>query len=221
MSINGFDPDADTLPRAAQVNPIVRHHQREPLVNEKPTLSTFVTVLAWVFIVLAGLCTVMAMFELITLSFAPSVVEATATMAGAGLEDLPALVPFMRLLFLGVLLVSCATVASAVGLLRRKNWARLVFISIVFLGILSNIFCVVPIIAAPWETGDLWETGDVVEPLGTEFSVYLGFLRIFWVSAAIAISILLVWIIVRLVSPSIKAEFSGTRATAADAEQVT
>jgi hypothetical protein len=60
-----------------------------------------------------------------------------------GTQDLPAFARFVfahpRAIFGFFLVISAATLVSAIGLLKRKNWARLIFIAIMVLGITWNL----------------------------------------------------------------------------------
>lgn len=106
------------------------------------TRSTFVTVLAWIFIVLSGFGTLISLLQniMIHLMFPASQME--QAMAGQP-ADAPAFAMFMaaniRLFFAFFLLVSAATLFASVGLLRRWNWARWAFVGLMAVGIAWNI----------------------------------------------------------------------------------
>jgi hypothetical protein len=100
--------------------------------------SLFVTLTAWVFLGLAGLASVSALLQNAMLaSWLP------------GLQGLGALQPLPLLTGLLVgylpwvvgtgLVVSLATMASAVGLLLRLDWARRCFIGLLGLAIAANL----------------------------------------------------------------------------------
>jgi len=105
--------------------------------------STFVTVVAWIFIVLAGFSTLIAILQNVMFAFVfpmhemklPEIDPRTG-------KETPALLLFffdhIQLLFVGFLAASAATFVAAVGLLKRKNWARLLFMALMALGIAWN-----------------------------------------------------------------------------------
>ena len=105
---------------------------------EAASRSGFVTALAWLFIVLGGFATLMGLLQnlMINLLLPIAVRE-------EGAKDPPWAAAFMfdyiHLIFLGFLAVSALTLAAAIGLLLRRNWARLVFIGLMGFGILWNL----------------------------------------------------------------------------------
>lgn len=171
-----------------------------------PAKSTFVTVLAWIFIVLSGFATLIGVMQniMIQTMFAdPKFNEGLSRMP----PDAPAFASFMasnfRLFFAVMLACFALTLVSSIGLLKRRNWARLVFICIMTLGIIWNLgglalqftmFSSFPPLPKESHESDAFQ------------SMFIGFM-IFGVAVAIAFSALYAWIIKRLVSPSIVAEF--------------
>lgn len=113
-------------------------------MTETAERSTFVTVLAWVFIVLGSFATVIAVLQnaLYYVVFPREQMQGLAD-AGPGAEHVPPFAKFMFAnfeLFLALfLLLAVVTVVTAVGLLTRKNWARLTFIGLMVFGILWNL----------------------------------------------------------------------------------
>lgn len=107
--------------------------------------STFVTVVAWIFIVLSGFTTLVSLLQNIMLHtvFAQQGFDPAAIAANAP-EGQPVLVTFLvahvAWFFALVLFVSITLLCSSVGLLMRKNWARLMFIGVMVLGIAWDIF---------------------------------------------------------------------------------
>ena len=168
--------------------------------------SLFVTATAWVFIILAALAS------------ASSIVQnaaVTSLMPGLGLErgSLPLLTGFLVGYLSWVvgagLVVSFATLASAVGLLLRLDWARRAFIALLLLAIAANLLGV-------------WLQQEVVQsvvnttlrsaplPQGA-LSVFGGFVtaaRVLAVMMTLCACGLLVWIIRRLMSFGVRQEFA-------------
>lgn len=168
--------------------------------------SIFVTVTAWVFIVLAALASASALVQnAVVATLAPEVGMASAgqpLLTGLLLDHLPWVVG-------AGLAVSLATLGSAVGLLLRLEWARRVFIVLLAFAIGANVL-------------GLWVQHEVVQALVSNTlqttalppqaaGVFGGF-----VTAARAMAVLvtlgtcgmLVWIIRRLMSPALRQEFA-------------
>jgi hypothetical protein len=172
--------------------------------------STFVTVLAWILIVFAGFATFISLFQAAMITFAfPEAKFWTDAGPVRGLENVPPIVRFMAanvaLFFVAGWILFLATFISALALLRRKNWARLYFVVLMSLGIVWNIaglwlqFSVLssfsPPVGAPPEFGRNFEVIRIV--MGIANTVF-----------ALAVAVLFAWIIKRLLSPSIRAEFN-------------
>lgn len=96
----------------------------------------------------------------------------------------------IRFLFLGLFLFFTITFTASIGLLRRKNWARLVFIGLMALGILWNV-------VGP-------EDPDFVQNFSRMFMI----MRIATAVLIIGLTVLFGWIIRKLSSPAVRAEFS-------------
>src|SRR5262249_4970807 len=129
-------------------------------------------------------------------------------------HDIPALSLFMfehiRELFAVVLVVTLATLIISIGLLRRHNWARILFICLLVLGILWNVagllLQVIFLRSMP-----LPPQASAQAQVETMFIV----MEIFSVIIAIGMSVLFLWIIKRLISPTIRDEFVLPSATPA------
>jgi hypothetical protein len=114
---------------------------------------------------------------------------------------------YFQLFFLLFLVVSAATFASAIGLLKRKNWARILFVGIMGLGILWNVVGIVfmalffqsmpPVSAgAPSAGAGNFEVMWTIM-LGFNLLMVAGFVWLFG------------WIIKRLLSEEVRREFSA------------
>lgn len=168
--------------------------------------SLFVTVTAWVAILLSALVSVSA---LVQNALVASVVPLPAT------ANLPAL-PLLTNLLLGYLpwvvgtglLMSLAMLASAVGLLLRLDWARRVFIGVLLVAIVANLL-------------GLWLQHEVVQsvvsstlssaPLPPQAAgVFGGFVtaaRVMAVLVTLGTCAVFWWVIHRLRSASVRQEF--------------
>lgn len=104
--------------------------------------SQFVTVLAWIFIVLSGFASFIAILQAIMLfGFMPLDELRAATETANQVEPQPPWVfRFMMSnviwIFLTMWLAMFLTLASSIALLFRKNWGRLLFIVLMLLGII-------------------------------------------------------------------------------------
>jgi hypothetical protein len=168
--------------------------------------SIFVTVTAWVFIVLGALASVSALVQN----------ALVASLAPASNAHLPAL-PLLTSLLLGYLpwvvgiglVMSLATLASAIGLLLRLDWARRAFIGLLAVAIVANLL-------------GLWLQHEVVQsvvantlsgaPLPAQaIGVFGGFVtaaRVMAVLVTLGACSMLAWIIRRLMSPAVRQEFA-------------
>ena len=183
-----------------------------PNLPEPKKPSTFVDVVAWIFIIMAGSSTFISILQNVMINFLIPGDKMTQAMEQANLTGhLPALAIFIfshfNYFFLLFFFVSVLTLVSAIGLLKRKNWARVTFIVLLSMGIIWNIGGVVfqftmfndmlSSVPAP-------ETGQMVP----EFARMVMFMKIGSLIMALGFSALFGWIIKKLVSAPIKAEFS-------------
>lgn len=170
--------------------------------------SLFVTVTAWAFIVLAALASASALVQNAAVaSFLPGL-----TIVG-NVQPLPLLTG----LLLGYLpwvvgtglLMSLATLACAVGLLLRLEWARRVFIALLVLAIAANV-------AGLWLQQEMLQSlvtstlsRSPLPPLAADvFGGFVTAARVMAVLVTVGACMLLVWIIRRLMSPSVRQEFA-------------
>ena len=169
--------------------------------------SLFVTVTAWIFIALAALASASAVVQNAAVA---------SILPQAGGVNLPAL-PLLTNLLITYLpwvvgtgvVVSLATLASAVGLLLRLDAARRVFIGLLALAIVANLL-------------GLWLQNEVVQSLVANTlnvaslspqaaGVFGGFVvaaRIMAAVVTLGACGMLAWIIGRLMSPAVRQEFA-------------
>ncbi len=170
--------------------------------------SLFVTATAWVFIVLAALASASALVQ----NAAVASLMPSWQLAG---QRQP--LPLLTGLLLGYLpwvvgaglVMSLATLASAIGLLLRLDWARRVFIGVLAVAIIANLL-------------GLWLQHEVVQALVsqtlTRATIPADALGVFggFVTAARVMALLMTlgfcamfgWIIRRLMSASVRQEFA-------------
>ena len=170
--------------------------------------SLFVTTTAWVFIVLAALTSVSALVQNAAVA---------SLMPGLHLATDRNPLPLLTGLLLGYLpwvvgtglVMSLATLASAIGLLLRLDWARRSFIALLVVAIVANLL-------------GLWLQHEVVQSVVSNtlssvaipqqaLGVFGGFVtaaRVMAVLMTLVGCALLGWIIRRLMSPTVRQEFA-------------
>jgi hypothetical protein len=184
-------------------------------VAQAPVRSTFVTVVAWTFIAIAGFASFIAVLQALMFAFVFPAEMFRAPEGAKGLEGMPAFFRFMlqhiMWFFIFFWALSVATLACAIGLLRRKNWARVAFVAIMALGIIWNL-------SGIWLQEQMMSSfpkPPVHDPRMAEFDAgfetMMAIMRFAMAAFAIAISALFAWIIKRLVSESARAEFGALR----------
>ena len=175
-------------------------------MNETPIRSTFVTVVAWIFIVLSGFTTVISLLQNIMLRamFDDARMGKTFHEPPSGSPPFAAfMVSHFQLFLLMFLVASTVTLASSIGLLRRMNWARWVFVGLMALGIV-------------WNVGGLVLQFGMFSSMQDRFVTAPGMpnMRPFFIAVAVvsvvfalAFSGLFGWIAARLLSSAVAAEF--------------
>jgi hypothetical protein len=169
--------------------------------------SFFVTATAWAFIVLAGLASASALVQNAAVA---SLLPGLSPAHGASLPLLTGfLVGYLPWIVGAGLVISVATLASAIGLLLRLDWARRVFIGLLCVAIVANLL-------------GLWLQQEVVEsvvsstlavtPLPSQvLGLFGGFVtatRVMAVLVTLGACLMLAWIIGRLMSSSVRQEFA-------------
>ncbi|MBL8351168.1 MAG: hypothetical protein JNL87_12755 [Burkholderiaceae bacterium] len=170
--------------------------------------SLFVTIIAWVFIVLALLASASALVQNAAVSSLPGQIALAGTpLPQPGLTGW--LLGYLPWVVGAGLVVSVATLAAAVGLLLRLEWARRTFIGLLLVAIAANL-------------AGLWLQQEVMLSLvdvtlqraalpAHVASVFGGFVvaaRSMAVLVTLAGCALLGWIAWRLTQPLIRQEFA-------------
>jgi hypothetical protein len=168
--------------------------------------STFVTVVAWIFIVISGFATLLSTMQVAAFYYLISkpIVQALHNphdpqFPGFSLEH-------QWIFVLGFWLAALLTLVAAIGLLRRANWGRIMLIAMLAIGIV-------------WNLGGMIIQGFLLSGFpGTQARTFpdaeMNTMAIATVAVAalfaIVLSVLFGWIIKRLISPRIRAEFGAT-----------
>jgi len=170
--------------------------------------SMFVTATAWVFIILAAVASASALVQNAAVaSLMPGLQPATGPDAMPLLTGL--LIGYLPWVVGTGLVVSLATLASAIGLLMRLDWARRTFIGLLVFAIVANLM-------------GLWLQQEVVQSLVSNtlrsasipaqaLAVFGGFVtaaRVMAVLMTLVGCALLGWVIRRLMSAGVRQEFA-------------
>ena len=173
--------------------------------------STFVTVLAWIFIVLSAFATLISILQnvMIALVFPVAEMQAAASQA----KDQPGMPWFaswmfehVQIFFLCFLLASASSLAASIGLLKRKNWARLLFVTLMALAVAWNIAGVALMFFFLSSFGDV---AAAHQAAGEHFDLVFKVMFAFNMVIVVAFVCLFGWIIKRLVSEDIRREFAA------------
>ncbi len=164
--------------------------------------SAFITVLAWVLIVLHGFGILSALMQNVMINVVFSSMANSA--AGAGQEIDAAGLLFMRVLGLLFLGFTVFLMYTAYALLKRRNWARRTYIVLFSLGIAFNVLMVVVlgIVAVLFPSVGTESQAAEATVMFSAFAVVFGIV-------AIVFSALFGWLVWRLRSPGIRVEFVG------------
>lgn len=168
------------------------------------TRSTFVTVVGWVFIAFAGFATTITVLQNVMLFMLFPLDELRRNPPDdAAFTDLPAwsrfLMTHMELWFLFCFAVSAITLIAAIGLVRRWNWARLLFVGVLLFGVVWNL--VTPfLIPAMMPAEELARVDNDFRNMFLAMQVMTGLM-------AVGMAVLFGWIAWRLCSPTVRAEF--------------
>jgi hypothetical protein len=172
--------------------------------------SGFITALAWSFIILAAFATIITLFQniMITLMFPMEEMRAAMREAQKS-QPMPEFFVLVfnnfQLVFAAALASSVMTLVAAIGLLKRQNWARLLFIVIMAFGVAWNLAG----LATPLYMNAFIPEIPGHAPPGIEdnFKLVLNILVGFTVVMCLVFAGLFAWVVKRLMSDDIKREF--------------
>jgi hypothetical protein len=171
--------------------------------------STFVTVLAWLGIVWFGFCTLMVGAESFMLKplFEKGFMGQMPVAPGAtplSPEALETSGQFMQVMFLIFTAVMALGVVTSIGLLHRRNWARI--LTIVYL--VLNGGCALLGVASGWIMGSIPMASPPPEfPSGAQWDAMMGVMRTLLIVMGIVAALICGWLIYKLLSKPIQAEF--------------
>jgi len=177
-------------------------------MNAPAPRSVFVTALAWSFIAPAVLMIFVGVLQVLMLmAFAP---DGEDMLAGARALGLPAGFDFLfvhaRLIAWGFLGLAVATLACGIGLLQRKYWGWLATIAVLVLSIglnFAGLAIEVPTTASP----ALSELGDLPPELAQSVGHLMSAVSLLTKVLVFALSAVCAWLIYRLCTAAVRAEF--------------
>lgn len=171
-------------------------------MNAQPQ-SGFVTAVGWTFVVLGTLLLCIAVVQnLLFAAFAPFQADI------ASWEVFPPSARWvlvnLRWMLLANLALGVVTIAASIGLVRRREWARVVFVALMALGV-------------AWNLGVAWLQYDftsalqarvmATNPTDAGFSAFIILIRVLSFGFAATFCGLFGWIGYRLLQPDVGAEF--------------
>lgn len=176
-------------------------------VDTASTRSTFVSVVAWIFIVLSGFGTLIAVFQNVMFFTMFDNPDFQQALHAPPVPGMPPMAGFMlanlQLFFLANMVVMAAVLACSIGLLRRVNWARPGFVGLLVLGIVWNLGGLVFQLLLFSSMQDAF--GGMPDDMNARgFMIAISVMAVLF---AVGLSVLYGWIAKRLLSPAIAAEF--------------
>ena len=168
--------------------------------------SNFVTALAWTSIIVSGFGTLVTFFQtlLIHALFSDDIVRQLRT---DGPDDplaqaMADWVPRFPMLFGLMFVMSAVSLVASIGLLKRVEWARKLFIALLVLGI-------------AWNIGALFLQQQMIAMMPTvpaeagapPVDAFIRVIRIVSGVMTVVLSVLLGWLAKKLMAPAIVAEF--------------
>jgi hypothetical protein len=169
--------------------------------------STFVTVLAWVFITLSGFGTLISILQNVmihSLLRSPQMNPMPVPPPGAPAATV-FLMAHMQLFFLAFLVMSVVMLVSSIGLLMRWNWARLCFVGLMILSIVWNVVSMA--VQMSMFSSFSAQFAAMSPPQAPDMTPVLIAIGVVSVVFALGFSVLFGWIAKRLLSAPIAAEF--------------
>lgn len=178
--------------------------------------STFVTVVAWIFIILSGFATVISLLQNLMVRFMPRDMIDSA-MQDSTFRVMPPAARFMfshlQLLVLCALILTALMLAASIGLLQRRNWARLVFIGLLGLGIIYNLAGLVlqqslmSSMTTQFSLDSASSADSTLRSTAQQFDQMMAGIRVVMYVVTIGFVALFGWIIAKLSSRPIREEF--------------
>ena len=172
--------------------------------------SNFVTVLAWLMIVPSALGVLISTLQNV-LVFTVMPMDQMTLPSGPEAEQIPAFALFMmehmRAVFVAFWLLTVLALASGIGLLQRREWARLVVIALLALSIVMNLG---GLYVQQSFLSSIPVSTDAPPEFRQQFESMASTMWTVSIAMALGFSAVSAWMIWRLNSESIKAEFGAS-----------
>ena len=114
-------------------------HQTTTPAENGTKRSVFVTVLAWLGIIFTGYMTLMGALQVVMVNVMTNDQGWSDMASSTDTEPFGQWFEYFGVITIVMFLVSLVGFVSSIGLLKRKNWARLTFIAVLMIGIVLNI----------------------------------------------------------------------------------
>ena len=173
-----------------------------------PQRTALVTGIAWIFIVLGGFAAFVCLMQsvMIAVVFPHGVMPQTVTQGDALVREFARLIlNHVQLIFLSLLLIFVATFAVAIGLLKRQNWARVVFIGLMGFGIVWNVASIILVYYFSPSMSEAFT--NRLPALQAQFNILRNIAVVFSLAMFSGFIALFGWIARRLLSEEIRREF--------------
>ena len=170
--------------------------------------SSFVTAVAWIFIALAALFLLISLLQNAMVHLLFPMDEMRAQLAREG-QAMPSgarwMLEHITWLFAGFTVISAYALAMSIGLLKRRNWARIGFIGLMLFGILYQFAG----LALQWfMLADMGLVGrDAPPEFVRQFETMRNLMLAFGVLMGLTFGGLFGWLAWKLMQPQIVAEF--------------
>ena len=171
--------------------------------EDVPRKSTFVSVIAWIYIVIGGLVTFIALLEFLVLQFFAPQNTSTGLMmqmdqARSYPEPLRFIFAHISFFMVFLILISAGIFFSAIALLKRMNWARILFIILMTISALWNIIG----LSFRFLLGDAHANATPAE-----FQGLLSAIDVFSIVLAVGMTLFFIIAIIKLYSHDVRMEF--------------
>jgi len=174
--------------------------------------SSFVTTVAWISILLAGFGTFITLLQNVMVHLMPREIFKAAVQDSSFATHMPRptlfLLEHIDTLVLGSLLLSVVSLIVSVGLLHRRNWARILFRGLLLLGAgysLAGLFLqrvMIPSIALRVPTD------PAMRPVAQQFEQFLGVVQIAVLLLSLSFAGFFGWLFYEMGSPGVREEFA-------------
>jgi hypothetical protein len=173
--------------------------------------SAFVTVVAWFGIALGGMSVLVGVLQMVMVSVMFSE-GPWAELDQQSLHDMPRwfgwIFGHFQLLVAANLLAMGVLLAASIGLLRRRNWARIVIVALLVLGIVANLGGL-GLQLAMMQSMPGFDAAGAPADFAASFARMRAIILVVSAVVACAFAVLYGWIIRRLSSPAVRSEFGA------------